>query len=264
MTDDHVLREQPEGYPLLDNDGAPLSEIDVDNVDDAYVDQGVTLQELAAGQRAWRFGHVIVDEAQDLTPMQWRMITRRARGGSMTIVGDLAQRSIGQPGTWRDHLPASVEDFSYQELTINYRSPAEVNELAAAVLAELAPSLASPQSIRTSGHRPTTVRVDDIDELTDVVLAERMALASGQLAVIGAEQPAHFERAGVQWLSAWKSKGLEFDSVIVVEPARILEQPNGLSLLYVALTRTTSRLSIVHQRDVPDVIAKALQPDDGS
>ena len=258
MTDDHVLREQPEGYPLLDNDGIPMSEIAVDNVDDAFVDHGVTLQELAAGQRAWRFGHVIVDEAQDLTPMQWRMITRRARGGSMTIVGDLAQRSIGEPGSWRDHLPETVKDFSYQELTINYRSPAEVNDLASAVLAELAPELAAPQSIRTSGYPPTTVRVDDIDQITDVVLAERMALPAGQVAVIGASESARFVREGVQWLSAWKSKGLEFDSVIVVEPAQILEQPNGLSLLYVALTRTTSRLTIVHQQDVPEILAQVL------
>lgn len=257
-SNDHVIREQPEGYPLLDNDGIPMSEISVDNVDDAYVDHGVTLQELAAGQRAWRFGHVIVDEAQDLTPMQWRMITRRARGGSMTIVGDLAQRSIGEPGTWREHLPESVADFSYQELTINYRSPAEVNDLASAVLAELAPALAAPQSIRTSGHPPKTVQVADIDQVADVVLAERMALPSGQVAVIGATEAARFVREGVQWLTPWKAKGLEFDSVIVVEPARILRQPNGLSLLYVALTRTTSRLTIVHHEDVPATIAEIV------
>ena len=256
MAGDHVLREQPEGYPLLDNDGAPMSEIDVDNVDDAFVDHGVTLQELAAGQRAWRFGHVIVDEAQDLSPMQWRMITRRARGGSMTIVGDLAQRSIGQPGTWREHLPASVEEFSYQELTVNYRSPSEVNDVASAVLAELAPALASPEAIRTSGHPPRTVQVDDIDDLTEVVLSERMALASGQVAVIGASNAAQFDREGVQWLSPWKAKGLEFDSVVVVEPARILSQPNGLSLLYVALTRTTSRLVIAHSGELPEVLAE--------
>ncbi len=255
---DHVLREQPEGYPLLDNDGAPLSEIDVDNVDDAIADHGVTLQQLAAGARAWRFGHVIVDEAQDLTPMQWRMVARRARGGSMTIVGDLAQRSIGEPGTWADHLPETIADFNYQELTINYRSPAEVNDLASAVLAELAPDLTAPKSIRKIGIAPQVVEVPDIDSLTDVVLAERMALASGRVAVIGASAAAEFERDGVQWLSPWLAKGLEFDSVIVVEPARILEQPNGLSLLYVALTRTTAKLTIVHQQPLPPVIQKAL------
>ncbi len=252
---DHIIREQPEGYPLLDNDGIAMSEIDVDNVDDAIVDHGVTLQQLAAGQRAWRFGHVIVDEAQDLTPMQWRMITRRARGGSMTIVGDLAQRSIGAPGTWREHLPETIDSFSFQELTINYRSPSEVNTIAAEVLRELAPSLAAPQSIRESGHAPTAVEVADIDDIADVVLAECMSLSSGRVAVIGASPEAEFERPGLQWLTPWKAKGLEFDVVVVVEPARILDQPNGLSLLYVAITRTTSRVIIVHQRPLPEVLS---------
>lgn len=263
----HIIREQPEGYPLLDNDGLPISEIDVDNVDDAYADHAVSLQQLAAGARAWRFGHVIVDEAQDLTPMQWRMITRRARGGSMTIVGDLAQRSIGEPGEWVEHLPESISDFSYRELTINYRSPAEIVPLASAILAELAPNLKPAISIRSVGHEPVVVAVNDIanlgggDELKDIILAQCMAIEIGRVGVIGASDSAKFEDDRVQWLDPWHAKGLEFDSVVVVEPSRILAQPGGLSLLFVAITRTTNRLTIVHQQSLPGLLTAALGND---
>ncbi|MEE9416385.1 MAG: UvrD-helicase domain-containing protein [Acidimicrobiales bacterium] len=265
MTSDHILREQPEGYPLLDNDGLPISEIDVDNVDDAYADHTVSLQQLAAGARAWRFGHVIVDEAQDLTPMQWRMITRRARGGSMTIVGDLAQRSIGEPGEWVDHLPESIKDFNYRELTINYRSPAEIVPLASAILAELAPKLRVATSIRSVGREPVAVQVVDIDnhdganELRELICAQASAIDLGRVGVIGASDSARFEHERVQWLDPWHAKGLEFDSVVVVEPARILAKPGGLSLLFVAVTRTTDRLTIVHQQPLPAVLAATVQ-----
>ncbi len=263
---DHVLREPDTGAPLVDNDGQVLEELHIDAVDEV-ADHGATIAELAAGARAWRFGHVIVDEAQDLTPMQWRMITRRARGGSMTLVGDLAQRSIGEPGSWRDHLPPAIEDFDYRELTINYRSPAEVNRLATSVLAELSPELTASKAIREGANPAEFVHLDHLaDDLPDLIHRRRSEVVAGTFAVVGlnpshlaelfAETTAGRDPVGkIDWLSPWQAKGLEFDTVVLVEPADFLEEPQGLSLLYVGLTRTTDRLVVAHQRPLPEILA---------
>ena len=250
---DRTIRAEDNGRPLLDADGEPLVELDVDRVDD--VDEaGDTVAELASRQREWRYGHVIVDEAQDLTAMEWRMVARRAIGRSMTIVGDLAQRSIGPPGTWAHHLPEELGDFGYAELTVNYRSPAEVNGVASAILAELAPELRPSTTIRTTGEQPTLEPVDSIDdELEAIVEREREALDHGRVAVIGTAVP-----ATVGGLTPWEAKGLEFDTVVLVEPAAVLREPAGLSLLYVAVTRATHHLVIVHAEPLPPVIAGAI------
>jgi len=247
---------------LVDNDGNALEELHMDAVDEV-ADHGATIQELAVGARAWRFGHVIVDEAQDLTPMQWRMVTRRARGGSMTIVGDLAQRSIGEPGTWRDHLPPAIEDFAYQELSINYRSTDEVNRLASAVLAELSPELSASKAIRASEHPPVLAPMTDVaGALPGLIARCHQEARPGTFAVVGIrpQQLASLVPDAdpvIAWLSPWQAKGLEYDSVLLVEPADFLEEPQGLSLLYVALTRTTDRLTVAHHRPLPPVLAEA-------
>ncbi len=252
---DRIVRASDNNAPLLDGDGLPISELELDQVD-AAADRRVSVAELAAEQHAWRFGHVIVDEAQDLTPMQWRMIARRTRGDSMTVVGDLAQRSIGEPGQWADHLPPSISEVAYKELTINYRAPAEVNDLASRVLSELAPQLKAPQSIRSAGHHPCSVQVKDLHrDLPGVVKQHQAELESGTMAVIGLDLSPELDH-----LTPWQAKGLEFDSVIIAEPARILEEEYGMSLLYVAITRSTSRLTIVHSRPLPTVLADAITP----
>jgi len=255
---DWIVRAEDTGNPLLDNDGEPIRELTPDSAD-ALLDKGESIAEMATIEKLWRFGHVIVDEAQDLTPMQWRMVARRARRRSMTIVGDLAQRSIGEPGAWADHLPESIGEFDYRELSVNYRSPAEINELAAAILADLAPELTAPKSIRAVGMRPETVRVESLaTDLSEIVAWERAENRAGRTAVIGAEPDEVTEIRGVEWFSAREAKGLEFDSVVLVEPARLLDQEHGLSLLYVAVTRTTKKLTIVHERDLPEVLAQVL------
>ncbi|MEZ5229010.1 MAG: ATP-binding domain-containing protein [Acidimicrobiales bacterium] len=242
--------------PDDDDDDISFDELDLDAAD-AVFDRGAGIAELAAQQRAWRFGHVIVDEAQDLTPMQWRMVVRRARGNSMTIVGDLAQRSTGAPGEWREHLPSSITDFGYRELTTNYRSPAEVNELAASILAELAPKLTRSTAIRRTGVAPRSLRVPSIETaLPDLVAEEQNNVGDGKVAVI-AQTPLD-PVAPAQLLTPRAAKGLEFDSVIVVEPSAIVAEPHGLSLLYVAVTRTTRRLTIMHTADLPPVLARSL------
>ena len=260
---DRTVRAPDNDQPILDAEGLPFQELDADRPDD--IAQGsATVRQLAVDEQVWRFGHVIVDEAQDLTPMQWRMVVRRSRRGSVTMLGDLAQRSIGEPGTWDDHLPPEFSLFEQQNLTTNYRSPAEINDLAASVLAELAPGLPPSRAVRHSGHLPDVIEVQSIeDELADIVYRADVDGGGGDRqgpppTVIGIDLPDL--AAGVpadrrcRVLTPWKAKGLEFDSVVVVEPARFLDEPNGLSLLYVALTRSTDRLTIVHRRPLPEAL----------
>lgn len=250
---DRTIRAEDNGQPLLDADGQPFVELEVDRVDD--VDEaGDTVAELASRQREWRYGHVIVDEAQDLTEMQWRMIARRAIGGSMTIVGDLAQRSIGAPGSWVENLPAELADHAYAELTVNYRSPSEVNRVASAILSELAPDLRPSIAIRSTGDHPTVHAVTSMEaELPAVVEREQALVGEGRVAVIGTDLG---DIPGT--ITPWGAKGLEFDTVVIAEPASILREPHGLSLLYVAVTRATHRLVIVHAEPLPEVIADAV------
>ena len=250
---DRTVRAEDNNQPILDAEGLPFQELDVERPDDV-AQRSATVRQLAVDEQVWRFGHVIIDEAQDLTPMQWRMVVRRSRRGSVTMLGDLAQRSIGEPGTWDDHHPPEFSLFEQQNLTTNYRSPAEINDLAGALLEELAPGLPKSRAVRRSGNTPETIPVEALE--TD--LAKVIGGVPGVPTVIGFDLPdlEALEAAGnCRVLSPWKAKGLEFDSVVVVEPARFLDEPNGLSLLYVALTRSTDRLAIVHQRPLPEALA---------
>ncbi|MBT5753985.1 MAG: UvrD-helicase domain-containing protein, partial [Acidimicrobiaceae bacterium] len=113
-----------EPYPFESDDDIEIRELDLEDVD-ALGDKRITVSELAGENESWRYGHVIVDEAQDLTPMQWRMVMRRVRGRSLTIVGDLAQRSASAVDRWEDVLPPELADAHRQDLTVNYRSPSE-------------------------------------------------------------------------------------------------------------------------------------------
>ncbi len=235
-----------------DDDDVREAELSVESLDDLG-GEATTVVELAFGQRSWRFGHVIVDEAQDLTPMQWRMVTRRARGRSMTIVGDLAQRTGGPVMDWASHLPESLGEVARQDLTINYRSPAEINRLATRILAELAPDLDSSRAIRSAGQDPEFVELSEGDDLADVVAYERTAIDSGErLAVVGVGLEGL--DLGALTLTPTEAKGLEFDVVVVVEPADIVDRRWGLAQLYIAVTRSTRRLVVAHRRRLPSVL----------
>lgn len=215
------------------------------------------------------FGHVVVDETQDLTPMQLRMVGRRSLSGSMTLVGDVGQ-ATGPFGieSWDDvlaHLPHTRAPHLV-ELTVNYRTPAEIMEVAAAVLAEAAPGLHPPESVRSSGHYPAVRRVPEAALVSEAV-AEGEALQQaigGIVAVIvppSLAGPAEALAGNVESDALDRPvsavpvsvvKGLEFDGVIVVEPALIAgESSQGLRALYVALTRATKRLVVVHSRPLP-------------
>ncbi|MEU4931362.1 UvrD-helicase domain-containing protein [Streptomyces yokosukanensis] len=225
--------------------------------------------ERAAGDRTWAFGHIIVDEAQELSPMAWRLLMRRSPTRSMTLVGDPAQTAeAAGVGSWEQILAPYVEDrWEHTRLGVNYRTPAEIMELAAAVVRAEHPDFEPPSSVRATGVRPWVRRADgELPEAVAKAVAE-LTPDEGRLAVI-APRELHRSLAArldgvtagtepdltrtVVLLDPRQAKGLEFDSVLVVEPARY-----GTSDLYVALTRATQRLGVLHTGSLPRGLADA-------
>lgn len=220
--------------------------------------------ERAAADRTWAFGHIIVDEAQELSPMAWRLLMRRSPTRAMTLVGDPAQTSEeAGVGSWEKILEPYVGDrFEHTALKVNYRTPAEIMELAARVVRAEDPSFEPPGSVRSTGEVPW-IR-DAGDDLAGTVAraVRELTPGEGRLAVI-APAALHAEIAApldgvtagaepdltrpVVLLEPRQAKGLEFDHVLVVEPARY-----GTSDLYVALTRATQRLGIIHREELPE------------
>ncbi|GAA1435556.1 AAA family ATPase [Streptomyces thermospinosisporus] len=218
--------------------------------------------ERAAADRTWAFGHIIVDEAQELSPMAWRMLMRRIPTRSMTLVGDPAQTSeAGGVGSWEDILAPYVEDrWEHTRLGVNYRTPAEIMEVAAAVVRAENPSFEPPSSVRSTGVKPWIRAVDDLPGAVAEAVRE-LTPEEGRLAVIAPRELHRTVAARTDGLTAGaepdltrtvvlldpkQAKGLEFDSVLVVEPGRY-----GTSDLYVSLTRATQRLGIVHTEPLP-------------
>ncbi|MEU5798913.1 UvrD-helicase domain-containing protein [Streptomyces sp. NPDC047804] len=211
------------------------------------------------------YAHVIVDEAQDLTPMQWRMVGRRGRHATWTIVGDAAQSSWSDPdeaSAARDEALGNRPRRRFT-LTVNYRNPAEIAELAAKVLALAMPGMESPAAVRSTGVEPRFETVRDGD-LAGTVREEARRLLDRVDGTVGvvvamnrrAEVRAWLEELGerVVALGSLEAKGLEYDATVVVSPAEIAdESPAGLRVLYVALTRATQQLTVVSgERDLPD------------
>ncbi|GAA1262043.1 RNA polymerase recycling motor ATPase HelR [Saccharothrix xinjiangensis] len=206
------------------------------------------LVERAAADRDWTYRHVVVDEAQELSEMDWRVLMRRCPGRSFTVVGDLAQRrSPAGARSWGAMLEPYVPGrWVYRSLTVNYRTPAEIMAVAAGVLAGFAPGVRPPESVRSCGVRPWSRRVAD-DELAAAVeeFVRDEAGREGTSVVIG---PPDVPGA----VPASETKGLEYDAVLVVEPGRILaDGPRGAAELYVALTRATQRLGVLHREPLP-------------
>jgi len=246
-----------EPYPFESDDDIEIRELDLEDVD-ALGDKRITVSELAGENESWRYGHVIVDEAQDLTPMQWRMVMRRVRGRSLTIVGDLAQRSASAVDRWEDVLPPELADAHRQDLTVNYRSPSEIHELAVAVLADYAPSITPAIALRSSGFTPQFHAVAAVASALDRLVEEALAYVGGLVAVIAASVDTigfthqdSAETGRVRFLTPDQAKGLEFDAVVLIEPSEIWEPAGGGARLYIALTRATQRLSILHANPLP-------------
>ncbi|MGI8333761.1 HelD family protein [Actinomadura scrupuli] len=244
-----------------------------------------SVAERAAADRSWTFGHVIVDEAQELSEMAWRSLMRRCPTRSMTVVGDIAQ--TGDPAgttSWRRVLEPHVGDrWRLIRLSVNYRTPAEIMEVAAEVLSALDPGMRPPRSVRETGVAPWRLRTggDLPAALAERAVSEAAALgegAEGTLAVIvpeaglgelGAAVRAALPQASygsrpdlksrVVVLGVRQAKGLEFDSVLLADPAAILTaSPRGLNDLYVALTRATKRLGILHPGPLPSVLTRVV------
>ena len=185
----------------------------------------------AREDHTWAYGHVIVDEAQELTPMEWRMVFRRCPSKWMTLVGDTAQTSSpAGSDDWAMTLEPFVgERFRTHQLTVNYRTPAEVMEYADELLTEIDPEASSSVAIRETG-----VPVRHLPAGTDPAEVVGSLQADGRMvAIIDADNVAQM-------------KGLEFDHVILVDPRRIIDaSPQGLQDLYVAATRATQSLTVI-------------------
>ncbi|MEU7893057.1 ATP-binding domain-containing protein [Nonomuraea sp. NPDC049152] len=223
----------------------------------------LTTAERAAADRNWAFGHVIVDEAQELSPMAWRVVMRRCPTRSMTIVGDIAQTgSSAGARSWGQVLdPYVAGRWREETLTINYRTPVELMEVASRVLATIDPTLRAPMSVRESGAQPWAAPMADLPELVRgetedggrVAVLAPDALLEKVAELVGGVTGRGVLDASVAVLGVTEAKGLEFDSVIVTEPSQILGQsPRGASDLYVALTRATQRLGVVHDGTLPE------------
>ncbi|MBO0802647.1 MAG: ATP-binding domain-containing protein [Nocardiopsaceae bacterium] len=265
---------------------ADLGMVDAETLADWNRDNGpaLTTAERAASDRAWAYGHVIVDEAQELSAMAWRMVARRNPSMSMTVVGDVAQ--TGSPAgarSWKSMLDRFIPGrWREERLTVNYRTPSEIMAVAADVLASVAPGELPPESVRSEGVPPKAIRVSGESALPDEVaraaradLSEIGGAAGGRLAVIApdalvagvsaslaeavpGDDPESLDAAAAV-LTVSQAKGLEFDRVVLADPAGILAQsPNGGHDLYVAITRATHRLTVVYAGDLPAPLRRLI------
>ncbi|MCW4355626.1 AAA family ATPase [Hoyosella sp. YIM 151337] len=227
--------------------------------------QSRTTAERAAADRQWTYGHAIIDEAQELSEMAWRMVMRRVPNRWMTVVGDPAQ--TGSPAgasSWDAALePYVARRWKLTELSINYRTPSEIMAVAAGVLEQISPNAVPPKSIRESGHIPWARQIPH-GELTSAVAEQVTAWLreqdAGTVAVIASErlaaQFAELNSDAVSVLVVREAKGLEFDSVLLVEPEELLaESPRGLNDIYVACTRATQRLGVLHAEELPKCLS---------
>lgn len=244
------------------------------------VERGTTA-ELAAADRAWTYGHVVVDEAQELSPMQWRLLMRRNPLKSFTIVGDIAQASAAaSASSWADALAPHVgENWRLEELTVNYRTPAQISQVAESMALAHSVNITRSRAVREGEWPVAVVRVEHLPSgVVETVIADR-AMATefesgqngGTIAVIASESllasvyPALAASFGsdvgrgpdglgreIAVLTPQEAKGLEFDSVIVVDPQRIVDEvARGAGALYVSMTRPTQRLHLVTTGSLP-------------
>ncbi|MDL9938192.1 AAA family ATPase [Gordonia sp. ABSL1-1] len=223
-----------------------------------------TTAERAYGDRTWTFGHVIVDEAQELSAMAWRMIMRRIPNRWMTIIGDTAQTSdAAGTRSWGEVLqPYVANRWQLRELTVNYRTPGEIMEYATRVLARIGGPETPPTSLRRNAIDPVGIVTDDLAATAAEVAARTYP---GLTAFIVPEYlqdtiTAAIDGAGLpdppRVYTVRSCKGLEFDNTVVIDPAAMIAQsPRGYSDLYVALTRATQRLVVIHSGDLPDELA---------
>ncbi len=275
--------EEEYAQGVLDLTGlSELGMLDASTLAQRHRDRGsqATTAERAGEDRTWAYGHVIVDEAQELSAMAWRTVMRRVPARSLTVVGDIAQRSSAAGArSWGEMLDRYLKGrWREERLTVNYRTSAEIMEVAADVLKAVAPDQEPPYSVRTGEAAPRalpTTAGELPDTLARLVKSELAEIGDGRLAVITpdarhAELQALLPDAApgpaaatdtleqpVAVLTVPQCKGLEFDAVVVVAPGEIISQsPLGGHDLYVAMTRATRRLTVVHEGPLPAVLSR--------
>jgi DNA helicase IV len=284
----HVLWSEPERLAraargLLDDDEQALLRWPVPprSVRTApWTEADAVLADELAGllERTPGYGHVVVDEAQDLSPMQCRAVARRLAAGSLTVLGDLAQAtSPWSPSDWRETLVGlGRPDTVVRPLTRGYRVPGEVLDFANRLLPLIAPDLPAATAVRAEPGalrlRPVSAfaapLVDVVGELSaapgsigivcaDASVAEVAALLTGAGVPAAVLSDDGDDAARVAVVPATLAKGLEFDAVVVVDPAAIVAaEPRGLHRLYVVLTRAVSTLVVLHRDDLPTPLAE--------
>ncbi|WP_210508792.1 UvrD-helicase domain-containing protein [Naasia sp. SYSU D00057] len=284
-----LLGEAPSASGAAEAAARRQRQLDIENAENAIRNMGVegfvsaesladnftatgprlTAAERAVTDRTWTYGHVVVDEAQELSPMQWRLLRRRAPLRSFTIVGDIAQASSPSAASnWADAVKPLTTDFTLEELTVNYRTPTQIAQLAEAAARQHGLDVTPSRSVRDSEWEPRRVRVAPAEVTGATVRAvsfDTAIDAGGTLAVIapdarvaelyaalaqeyGAEAGRGLDTLSrrITVLGPHTAKGLEFDSVVVVDPEGIVAgEPRGASSLYVALTRATQRLTVI-------------------
>ena len=272
------LEDDEEGEELTAGD---LLDADLLADRDADVDSR-TAAERAATDRSWVFGHVVVDEAQELSAMAWRLLVRKCPTRSMTVVGDLAQTgSLAGATDWGTVLAphVSVGQWRLAQLTVNYRTPAEIMDVAADVLAAGGSTAAPPQSVRSTGVPPVAEQLSAEALLPRAVeVTTELVAAGGTVAVIVppsrvadvvdrlartfpsvSSGPAADSSAGPVVLEPVDAKGLEFDSVLLLDPQGLLDEGvRGHSDLYVALTRPTQRLTVLSPGALPAELSRLV------
>jgi DNA helicase IV len=235
-----------------------------------------TAAERAVADRNWAYGHVVVDEAQELSPMQWRLLMRRCPLKSFTVVGDIAQTSSASgASSWAQAMkPFVAQRFTLEELTVNYRTPMQIAAAATRVAHAAGLTISTPKAVREGEWPPLVDRLEAGQLLPKLreVLPEEVAIADGGLLAVIVPEPrlaqvrsAVVEQFGrrvgsgsgglsqdIVVLGAREAKGLEFDVVLVLEPQELIDEVEGsVGDLYVAMTRTTRRLRILAEGAIP-------------
>ena len=242
---------------------------------DNFAESGITAttSERASNDRSWTYGHIVVDEAQELSPMQWRVLLRRSPLRSFTIVGDIAQAAAASAApSWETALrpllgrSPEADRWRLEELTVNYRTPSQISDAAERWAIAHGLPVTPSRSVRES-EWPIAMASD----VVAAVHADRQLDASGTLAVIAPNAQVHSTHdrlrdqfgddvalgsdslmTAITVLSPQEAKGLEFDSVIILDPAGIVdESQRGAAALYVSMTRTTQRLTLVGELPEP-------------
>jgi DNA helicase IV len=228
------------------------------------------------------YEHIVVDEAQNLSPMQLESIRRRSRTGWLTLLGDLAQATgPWAPESWDDialHLRRDRVPSEIVELSLGYRVPKEIHEVAMRLLPAIAPRVGAPQALRSTGEEIAVVGCAPHDLAPSVLEAVRVLAGTGPVGVVTADEhrseiTAALDGAGLGWapelrpgaapivvLGVEDVTGLEFDNVVIVEPARIADASQGLRGLFVAMTRATNRLMLVHAKPLPEILGLDSAP----